>query len=157
MKQKPLHEAQRLFSQFLKTKGLSATQQRQSICEQVYRNHDHFEAEDIAEALKKRHMRVSRATVYRTLTYLERCRLIRKVDLGHGHFHYEHIVGHTHHEHLYCQQCGRVIEVCDTTLEERIAAIADMHGFTIDSHAVQMFGTCSQCAENEKQNTTERR
>lgn len=136
---------QHVFSEYLKSKGLSHTKPRQLILEEVFRNHEHFEAEDIVDALKKRNLRVSRATVYRTLTYLEECDLIRKVDLGHSHLHYEHTLGHNHHEHLYCVKCGKIIEVTDTILENRIGTIADHYNFAVSYHGVQIFGICKLC------------
>ena len=139
-----------LFGQFLKTKGFSFTRQRKLILKQIFRNHDHFEAEEIVEALRKRNMRVSRATVYRTLTHLEDCSLIRKVDLGHGHSHYEHILGHEHHEHLYCEKCGKLLEFSDPTLEGWITDIAESNKFSITNHTVQIFGICSKCSKKGK-------
>ncbi len=134
-----------IFSNFLKTKGLSSTRQRKVILDEVFRNHDHFEADEIVETLRKRMSRVSRATVYRTLAHLEACNLIRKVDLGHGHSHYEHTLGHRHHEHLYCDRCGNLTEFNDPVLEDRIEKIAESHGFTITNHTVQIFGICKTC------------
>ena len=139
-----------IFSRFLKYKGLSITRQRRLVLDQVFRNHNHFEAEEIVELLRKRNLRVSRATVYRTLTHLEGCNLIRKVDLGHGHSHYEHILGHEHHEHLYCEKCGKLLEFSDPTLEGRIDDIAKSNKFTITSHTVQIFGICSKCSKKGK-------
>lgn len=134
-----------IFGKFLERKGLSSTRQRKLVLNEVFRNHDHFEADEIVDALKKRKLRVSRATVYRTLSYLEECNLIRKVDLGHGHSHYEHTLGHAHHEHLYCGKCGQIIEFSDSILEGQIEKIAELNGFTITNHMVQIFGVCKKC------------
>lgn len=139
-----------LFSTFLKDRGLSFTRQRKLVLDQVFRNHSHFEAEEIVALLRKRDLRVSRATVYRTLTLLEDCDLIRKVDIGHDHSHYEHVLGHEHHEHLYCDKCGKLLEVYDPILEERIKNIAESNKFTITSHTVQIFGICKDCNRKRK-------
>ncbi len=136
-----------VFENFLKMKGLSSTRQRKLVLSEVFRNHDHFEADDIVDALKKRKLRVSRATVYRSLAYLEECSLIRKIDLGHGHSHYEHTLGHEHHEHLYCKKCGKIIEFSDTILENRLMKIAKSKNFTVLDHAVQIFGICEKCSK----------
>lgn len=135
----------KIFSKFLKHKGLSVTKQRKLVLTQVFRNHNHFEADEIVEMLRKKDLRVSRATVYRTLAHLEECNLIRKVDLGHGHSHYEHILGHEHHEHLYCEKCGKIIEFADSILENRIKKISKSNRFKLASHTVQIFGICKDC------------
>ena len=136
-----------IFENFLRMKGLSSTRQRKLILKEVFRNHDHFEADDIVDTLKRRKLRVSRATVYRTLAHLEECSLIRKVDLGHGHSHYEHTLGHEHHEHLYCKKCGKIIEFSDSILENRIMNIAKSKDFTVLDHTVQIFGICGKCSK----------
>lgn len=139
-----------IFRRFLKHKGLSVTKQRRLVLEEVFKNHNHFEAEEIVGLLRKRNLRVSRATVYRTLTHLENCNLIRKVDLGHGHSHYEHILGHEHHEHLYCEKCGKLLEFSDPILEGRIIDIAQSNRFTITSHTIQIFGLCERCGKKRE-------
>jgi Fur family ferric uptake transcriptional regulator len=139
-----------IFSKFLKHKGLSVTKQRKQVLGQVFRNHDHFEAEDVVAELRKGDTRASRATVYRTLAHLEDCNLIRKVDLGHGHSHYEHILGHEHHEHLYCEKCGKLLEFSDPILEDRIKKIAELNKYSITSHTVQIFGICKDCSKKRK-------
>jgi Fur family ferric uptake transcriptional regulator len=136
-----------IFGDFLKKKGLSSTRQRKLVLIEVFRNHNHFEADEIVDALKRRKLRVSRATVYRTLAHLEECCLIRKVDLGHGHSHYEHTLGHEHHEHLYCRKCGEIIEFSDLLLENRIMDIAKSEDFTVLDHTVQIFGVCGKCSK----------
>jgi Fur family ferric uptake transcriptional regulator len=148
-KQKNNNEIE-IFKMFLKQKGLTLTVQRKLVLDQVFRNHDHFEAEEIVEALKKRNLRVSRATVYRTLAHLEECDLIRKVDLRHGHSHYEHILGHEHHEHLYCEKCGKLLEFSDHILEDRIKNIAELNKYSITSHTIQIFGICKDCNKKRK-------
>ena len=145
MKEKDTHIANKLFKQFLKERGLSFTRQRKVILEQIFRDHDHFEAEEIVGALRNRKIRVSRATVYRTLSCLENCNLIRRIDLGHGHSHFEHTLGHTHHEHLYCKKCGKIIEFTDAALEERIGTISKLNHFVVLTHTVQIFGLCKDC------------
>ncbi len=134
-----------LFKNFLKRKGLTLTKQRDLVLTQVFKNHTHFEADEIVDTLRKNNSRVSRATVYRTLAHLNECGLIRKIDLGHGHSHFEHILGHQHHEHLYCEKCENIIEFSDPTLEERINEISRDHNFTITNHAVMLFGKCNKC------------
>ena len=76
MKEKDTAIANKIFEQFLKERDLSFTMQRKLIIEQIFRDHNHFEVEEVVEGLRSRKKRVSRATVYRTLSYLEDCRLI---------------------------------------------------------------------------------
>ena len=147
MKQDNLQIAHELFQHFLEEKGLSFTRQRKFIVEQVIKDQNHFKADDVVEALQNGSSKVSRATVYRTLSYLEECGIIRRVDLGTGYSHFEHTLGHSHHEHLYCRKCGKIIEFFDADLEERLNTIANANHFRAATHAVLIFGVCQQCTE----------
>ena len=134
-----------IFLQFLKNRRLSFTRQRKVIFEHIIKNHDHFEVKHIIEALRKRKLRVSRATVYRTLAHLEECRLIKKMDLGHGYSHFEHTFGYKHHEHLCCEKCGKIVEFVDSILEKRIKKILELNLFNKTNHNVRILGICKNC------------
>ena len=150
MKENNTRTASKLFERFLKKKGLPFTMQRRLVLEQIFSDHNHFEAEEVVEALRNRKTRVSRATVYRTLSYLEDCSLIRRIDLGHGRSYFEHTVGNNHHEHLVCKRCGKIIEFTDYALEERIGKISKRHQFIIQAHTVQILGICRNCTKKER-------
>ena len=52
-----------------------------------------------------------------------------------------------HHHHLVCRTCGRTVEVAGPTVERWADRVAGEHGFTDVSHTLEVFGTCSVCAE----------
>ena len=94
-----------IFQKFLAEKKLKWTPERRAIIGEVFASHDHFEADDLLFRLKKKDIRVSRATIYRTLELLVDSRLARKVSFGEEHTHYEHTYGHKHHDHLVLYDC----------------------------------------------------
>ncbi len=53
--------------------------------------------------------KVSRPTVYRTLTELVDAGLLRKITIGKRAV-YEHEFGYPRHDHFFCQNCGKLIE-----------------------------------------------
>lgn len=144
----------KVFGEFLRKRGLSLTKQRKSILAAVFERHDHFDAEDVAAKLRACKPAVGRATVYRTLSHMEECGLIQKLDLGHGHRHFEHILGHKHHEHLYCEECGMVTEFTNDAIEELIRNVSLENGYVLRSHAVVMTGQCQKCRDGSSQSTT---
>ena len=99
------------FEEFLQSKGKRATQQRRIIVDLVFKRHDHFDAEDLIAQLGRvtAARRVSRPTVYRTLSELVDAGLLRSMALG-GRTVYEHDYGYPQHDHLYCQKCHKLIE-----------------------------------------------
>ena len=144
------HETiRRSFEEFLKTKGLRLTRQRSRIFEKAFARHDHFTAETFLEWLAAEEVakadRVSRATVYRTLGLLTDGGFLELLDTGSSEAHYEHVLGHRHHDHLICTQCGRIEEFVDERIEELQDEIARSHGFELKSHDLRLLGICKSC------------
>jgi Fur family ferric uptake transcriptional regulator len=69
------------FREYLATQGMRLTHERSTIVEDVFSQHEHFDAEQIVERLTPTGStrRVSRASIYRTLDLLEKAGMIRKV------------------------------------------------------------------------------
>jgi len=132
------------FRRYFQDDGLPFTAQRRSILQEVCRSAAHFDAEELYGRIRRRRVRASRATLYRTLGHLERAGVLRRIDIGGDHAHYE-FVGAEHHEHLVCTTCGRVVEIHEPDLEVRVAALLSAHGFSTDRHSMQVFGECGEC------------
>ena len=49
-----------------------------------------------------------------------------------------------HHHHLVCVACGRTVQI-DPPSETWLRSIAEEHGFTVESHTLDVFGLCAQC------------
>jgi Fur family ferric uptake transcriptional regulator len=89
---------------------------------------------------------VGRATVYRALEQLEGLGLIQKVDVGGDAAGYERVdPGGSHHHHIVCERCGRVIAFEDERLERAIVALAKRPDFRVHSHEVTLRGACTSC------------
>ena len=132
-----------LFKRYLRAKGKNVTKVRQRIVEEVFRTHEHFDVPTLWARLRDAHISVS--TIYRTLELLVDSGLVRKVDLGDKHLHYEHIFGRQHHEHMICVSCGKVLEFYDPELEKMILDLTERLGFQHHSHNLQIFGLCPDC------------
>lgn len=132
------------FRRYFQDGGLPFTEQRRRILEEVCRSAAHFDAEELYGRIRRRKTPASRATLYRTLGHLERAGVLRRIDIGGDHAHFE-FVGADHHEHLVCTRCGRVVEIHEPDLESRVAALLSAHGFSTDRHAMQVFGECGDC------------
>lgn len=136
---------EQIFRRYLHSQGLKFTPQRKLIMEQVFTTHDHFEADDLVSAFGKKGGKLSRATIYRTLPLLVKSGLIREVQFGENHAHYEHTLGHKHHDHLICVQCGKVVEFFDESIEQLQNDVCEKHGFQVQAHNLEIKGYCSQC------------
>jgi len=140
-----LQEEKARFFAFLAQRGLKLTRQREAVVNEVFQDTGHFEAEEIVHRLKGNRLRVSRATVYRTLELLKECQLVEKLDFGTPHSFYEHIQPGEHHDHLICERCGRVIEFHNARLEQLQEEICRSFDFVESHHSLRIFGLCNRC------------
>ncbi len=132
-------------AKYLKDHDFKLTNQRRKIIEAIFATHDHFTADDLHDMLREKAENISKATIYRTLSLLCDSALVESRDFGRGQLYYEHILGHQHHDHLICTQCGKVVEFRNEDLEKIRARIAKSRGFTIEKHSLRIFGRCKSC------------
>ena len=133
------------FQEFLQQQGLKLTSERTALLREIFSIHYHFEADELLFKMKEKNVKISRATVYRTLELLVKSGLVRRVHLGEDHYHYEHVRGDSHHDHLICTVCGGVIEFHDPELERLQLAICEKKKFTPTFHNLQILGVCDAC------------
>lgn len=120
------------------------TGQQRDIVRFIFKRHNHFDADELIRDMEREELEVSRATVYRTLAKLVDAGLLRRLEFG-PRMHYEHDYGYPAHEHMYCQQCGDVIEFQSATIEDLIAEVCRQHNFRPSNHTFIIRGTCSKC------------
>ena len=139
------------FERFLRTRQLRLTRQRAEILRAIYGTHRHVTADQLYELLQKsgqgHALAISRATVYRTLALLAEGGFVHALDVGRdtGTL-YEHALGHRHHDHMICLECGGISEFSDERLEQVQDEAIRRQGFTATSHRLNVFGTCAKCA-----------
>src|SRR5437660_11446058 len=95
------------------------TGQQRTMVQFIFSQHNHFDADQLIDDMKRAGFRVSRATVYRTLAKLVDAGLLRRLEVGPRTF-YEHDYGYPQHEHLYCRQCHKMIEFQTPAIEAPI-------------------------------------
>ncbi len=133
------------FQSFLGGQGLKLTSERTALVREIFATHYHFEADELLMKMKQKGVKISRATIYRTLELLVRSGMVRRVQLGEDHYHYEHVTGNSHHDHLICTTCGTVIEFSDPVLEQRQREICEKKKFAPTFHNLQILGVCDSC------------
>lgn len=150
MTTKKTSDAIEVFRRYLKLHNHNITETRDRIVKEIFMMNHHFEVADLWKRLHGE-TQISSSTVYRTLDLLVEAGLVKMVDLGEAHAHYEHIFGRRDHDHLVCTDCGKVIEFPATAINDEIEKTAAEKEFTISSHSIQIYGSCRNCAaKNEK-------
>ena len=125
--------------EILRSEGLRYTVQRQAVWDEIRKSDEHRDAEDIYLKLKSKDIRVSRATVYRTMDVLVKNKLVRKMDVGEGRSLFEPRLDNRHHDHMICMDTGDIIEFYDDELESLQEKIAAKHGYKVIRHVHQLF------------------
>jgi len=135
------------FEEFLQSRGMRVTQERRFIVEEVFRSHDHFDAEELLGRLQglSEGVKVSRPTVYRALSALVEAGLLRKMNLK-GRAVYEHDYGYPQHDHLHCQKCDKLIEFHSDELNAIRDAVGQQNHFRVLGHRLIITGICQECS-----------
>ena len=120
------------------------TGQQRDMVKFIFSAHNHFDADQLIDNLKRDGFRVSRATVYRTLSKLVDAGLLRLLEVGPRTF-YEHDYGYPQHEHLYCQSCHKIIEFQYPAMEGVLRSICQQHNFQMQGHSFVIRGLCADC------------
>ena len=133
--------------QALKKENFRITKQRNEILKLIISNKAHVDADNILQTLKRKNIHVSRATIYRTLDILVQNSLVDRIDFGDGRARYEIKAGQSHHDHLICIKCGKVVEFINPSLTTTPKSVCDEYGFKYLNHFLQVYGTCPKCSE----------
>ncbi len=120
------------------------TEQQRELVQHVFAQHSHFDADQLLEELRHTKKRVSRATVYRTLTKLVDAGLLRKIEIGPRTV-FDHDYGYPWHEHLVCDECGTILEFQHPAIEAALQEIATQHQFRSEGHTLVVRGICATC------------
>ena len=139
--------------------GYRITMPRQVILQVLAESKKHLSAEDIFLRVHQIYPNIGLTTIYRTLELLVKMGLVVKFDFGDGRARYELRSGDggaTHHHHLICTNCGRVIDY-DEFVDEEIELVkktekelARKYGFEIKNHTIQFYGLCKKCNKVKK-------
>ena len=137
--------------EFLASKDLRRTKQRDVIVEAAFNTKDHFTADELHDRVRGTDRTVSRATVYRTLGLLVDCGLLREIDLGRDQTYYDpNFLDKPEHNHLICVDCGRVVEFQDENITVLEDCITRRLGFTPASKSIRIEASCEELSRTGK-------
>ncbi len=132
--------------------GQRQTEQKESIRHALESSPDFISAQDLHARLRDQGSSIGLATVYRALNEMARVgqadvlqtstagQLFRSCESG-------------HHHHLVCVDCGKTVQF-DAPVEEWVEKIAEVEGFTLVRHVLDIFGRCPECQAKLSAETT---
>jgi len=131
----------------LERHGVRATPRRVEVLAELARESDDATAQDLWGRLRSGNSTTGLATVYRTLALLSDAGVIDVLSHHSGEQCYR-LCSETHHHHLVCERCHRVVEVEKCDLDGWMNEAAKRHGFVATGHSVEISGICSDCRHN---------
>jgi Fur family transcriptional regulator, peroxide stress response regulator len=138
-------ERLRAFEHRCRQAGFPLTVQRRVILETMVLRDDHPTAEQIYETIRPRVPEISRATVYRVLESL-----VRLGAIGRAH-HFGSTArfdsNTSHHHHLVCVRCNRVIDFEDAQLDDLPLPDHARTGFLTTDYSIHFTGLCAECQQ----------
>ena len=137
-------------SKILRERGLRLTPQRELILRLLEECSGHVAPEEVFQRVHKQLPMVNRSTVYRTLEVLEGLGLVRHSHDGSGATRY-HLGGYPDHLHLFCHNCGQLLEVEDLKMVEPVMAeLRARYGFDADLTHFPISGVCRGCGADAR-------
>ncbi len=123
----------------LRAEGVRVTRQRLAILQVLREATDHPSAEDILARAREQDASVSQATVYRTLSVLEKAGTVQRNEFDGAGARYE-LSAAQHHDHLIDLDTGEVVEFHSDRLERLQEQIAAELGYEIEWHRLELYG-----------------
>ena len=139
-----------LFKTRISEEGLKATKQREEILNIFLNSSGHKSLAQIYAQVAKTNPKIGYVTVYRTLKLLTQLGLATRRKFEDGETRYEPALEGSHHDHLICLDCGKIIEFEDPTLEALQKGIAQRYRFKISHHLMELYGRCEECHQKKK-------
>ena len=123
------------------------TENRRAVLELLLAEHQPVGAYDILERFDWRGRRPAPAQIYRALSFLETLGIVHRIASrnayvacsgpkeGHGTV------------FLVCTECGTVAEPDGAEVGRSVRELADVSGFELHSHALEVTGLCPECSQ----------
>jgi Fur family ferric uptake transcriptional regulator len=129
-----------IFRRFLKRRGLKFTSERAMILDAVLSKEGLFEVEQLLFEMRSADLRVSKATIYRTIKHLVEAGIVREVLLDSKQAHYQMVYGRKQTDHLVNVETDQVIEFHAPELLALRERLAREHGLEAIGHRFLVYG-----------------
>lgn len=119
------------------------SKQRQAVLDAVISSDKHLNADEIHKIVKQKIPNISLGTVYRNLNELVSIGKIKRIVLKNGNDKFDKTT--SNHNHLYCEVCGKLIDVNYKINDADAREIEAETGFKITDCNFNIKGICSNC------------
>ena len=120
-------------------RGLRLTDQRKIIAKIMSESKDHPDVNELYNRASKIDLKISIATVYRTVKLFEESGILTKHEFKGGKARYEEL-NEGHHDHLIDIKSGEIIEFVDEEIEKLQKKVAEKYGYNLVDHKLELYG-----------------
>ena len=113
----------------------------------------HHSLEEFYQHVQKLDPRIGQTTVYRTLKLLCDAGMATEIHFSDGITRYEVAAPDSHHDHIVCQSCGKIVEIYDPRIEKLQQELTRKHGFLLLRHVHILSGLCADCQKKNAEMT----
>ena len=140
------------YQNYIKTNNLKSSKRRDFIFDFIVKETGHFTIDDLYQSLLPIDPEIGIATIYRTIRLLVECGILIEHTFSEKKGYFELTSPQlTHHDHLICVECGKIIEFKCELVENDQEILKKKHRFKIRSHKFEVYGICQECSKKESE------
>lgn len=134
------------FKEVMKSLKMNNSVQREYILKILFKSESHLSADALLNEVKKEYnVPMGIATVYRILNLLEELNIVKGISIDGNESKVYELNLVTHHDHMVCTKCQKIIEFYDEELEKFQEKVASKNNFHIKNHNMLLYGICKEC------------
>ncbi len=119
------------------------TKHRQAVLQAIRESDKHLTANEVFDDARQILPGISFATVYNSLNYLKKERLIGEIQFGTNAKLYDRKL--TQHDHAVCDECGKLVDLELSLPDGLIKQAASRSKFQVKSIELTLRGLCPDC------------
>ena len=135
-------KAKELLNKYLSENNLRQTPERYIVLKYIYKISTHFDIEYLHEFISKKE-KISKATIYNNLEIFTKAKLIKQLYFNNNKILYEKALHKKQHDHLICNNCGKINEFCDPRIQNILNGIEKTTNFQVNNHSLNVYGECN--------------
>ena len=121
-------------------RGVRLTDQRKLIAQVMSESTDHPDVDELHKRVSKIDIKISIATVYRTVKLFEESGIVAKHDFKGNKARYEESPKE-HHDHLIDVNTGEITEFVNEDIEKLQHKVAEKLGYKLVDHRLELYGS----------------
>ncbi|MBU1698065.1 MAG: FeoA domain-containing protein [Proteobacteria bacterium] len=135
------------FKRLFQQQGVDNFTSRVQVLEAFLKLEHHVTIKDILAQLGKDNIQLDEGLVLNSMELLCMFGFASKIEFDDKETQYEHRHLGLHHDHMVCTKCDSILEFKDEEIERQQLKVAEVYGFHMLQHKMEIYGICSKCME----------